>query len=87
MTNNFAIITILGRDKASASKEAVVQLRYLNLRDKITVHEIVFAHKALTGKQPKSIEENCAELIPKKNTRSATNLNINYQKHKTTKYE
>ena len=86
-TQNFAMRTILGIDRRSSAKEALEKLRYLNLQSKRQVHEAVFAFKAINEMHPTEICKKYRELMSKGNTRSASNLILNYPKHKTSLYE
>merc|ERR1712072_630197 len=45
VSQNFAARSILGKSKYDSGKEALKELKLLNLENRLVVHESVFAHK------------------------------------------
>ena len=84
---NFALKSILGMRKHDSATEALTTLNYLNLQEKRNIHQAVFAHKALTGRTPKSITAEYLKLLPYEGRREAVKGNLNIPIHKKAKYE
>ena len=87
VAQNFAVRSILGRHKHESAKEALKELRLLNLEKRRVVHAAVFAHKSLTNKTTKSIYQKYQEFRPKTKTRSSINYKINIPRHNLSKYK
>ena len=79
---NFALKSILGMRKHDSATEALTTLNYLNLQEKRNIHQAVFAHKALTGRTPKSITAEYLKLLPYGGRREAVKRNLNIPIHK-----
>ena len=83
---NFAIRTILNKNRRDSSSEALKELKYLNLQQKRQVHEGVFIQKALIKKSSKNITEDYLKYLPTSNTRFAHAGKLTLPKHRTTKH-
>ena len=83
---NFAIRTIVGKSKRESVRENLKELKLLNLEKRRTVHECVFAHKALNLKLPKLICQKYNNFKPIPKTRQYTNSKLNIPKHKQSKF-
>ena len=69
VTQNFAVRSILGKSKYDSGKEALKELKLLNLEQRRVVHESVFAHKGLIGNLPKNVQNRYKLYLPKMSTR------------------
>ena len=87
LAQNFAARSILGMKKSASAKTALRKLKFLNLQQRRTVHEAVFAHKSLLNKHPDNINSIYQQHLPTRNTRGAASERLNVPKHKTSKYE
>ena len=87
VTQNFAVRSILGRSKHSSATEALRTLNFLPLSDKRKVHEAVYVHKAMNGRQPKEITDQYNSYKPKQNPRTCKLATLNIPKHATEQYK
>ena len=87
LAQNFEARSILGMKKSASAKTALRKLKFLNLQQRRTVHEAVFAHKSLLNKHPDNINSIYQQHLPTRNTRGAASERLNVPKHKTSKYE
>ena len=86
-TQNFAARSILGKSKHSSATEALTTLKFLPLKEKRTIHEAVYTHKAFRCKLPLEVTEQYKNLEPKKNLRSSKCKTLNIPKHATEQYK
>ena len=87
VAQNFAVRSILGRQKHESAKAALKELGLLNLENRRVVHAAVFAHKSLSNKTTQSINQKYQEFRPKTNTRNSINYKINIPRHNMSKYK
>ena len=87
LAQNFAARSILGMKKTDSATTALHKLKFLNLQQRRTVHEVVFAHKSLENKHPDNINRKYHDQLPTGNTRSAIARKLNIPKHQTAKFE
>ena len=87
VAQNFAVRSILGKQKHESAKAALKELRLLNLEKRRVVHAAVFAHKSLTKKTTLPIYKKYQEFIPKLKTRNSQNHKINIPRHNLSKYK
>ena len=87
VAQNFAVRSILGKQKHESAKAALKELRLLNLEKRRVVHAAVFAHKSLTKKTTLSIYKKYQEFRPKLKTRNSQNHKINIPRHNLSKYK
>ena len=87
VAQNFAVRSILGRQKHESAKAALKELRLLNLENRRVVHAAVFAHKSLSNKTTQSINQKYQKFRPKTNTRNSLNYKINIPRHNMSKYK
>ena len=84
---NFAAKSITGNRKYDSATESLRKLKLLNLKQRRSVHETVFVHKALLQKNTAKINEEYNQLIPTTNTRFAKLGKLKPPIHKTSKFE
>ena len=87
VTQNFAIKSIVGAKKFDHASNSFEKLKFLKLKQRRKVHEVVFIHKALLGNLPDTICEKYIQQCPTSNNRSSTSAKLNLPIHKTSKYE
>ena len=87
LAQNFAARSILGMRKSDSATAALKHLKFLNLKQRRTVHETVFTHKSITNLHPDSINYIYQQQQSKSNTRGAASGKLNIPRHKTAKYE
>ena len=87
VTQNFAIKSITGAKKYDHASNSFEKLKFLKLKQRRKVHEVVFVHKALLGNLPDTICEKYIQQCPTSNNRSSTSAKLNLPAHKTSKYE
>ena len=73
--------------KTDSATTALHKLKFLNLQQRRTVHEVVFAHKSLENKHPDNINRKYHDQLPTGNTRSAIARKLNIPNHQTAKFE
>ena len=84
---NFALRSIMNRNKQESATNILQELKFLNLQQKRKVHEAVFIQKALVNKQSQNITDNYLKYLPTSNTRFAAAGKLTLPKHKTFKYQ
>ena len=84
---NFAARSITGNNKMDSATESLKKLKFLNLKQRRTIHETVFTHKAILLKNSDNLNEEYRQYVPQTNTRYANKGKLNIPKHKTTKFE
>ena len=87
VTQNFAARSILGKSKYDSGKNALRELKLLNLEQRRLVHESVFAHKALSEKLPKNVQLRYKLYLPKLSTRRSKLHKLNIPQHNLTKFK
>ena len=87
VSQNFAARSILGKSKYDSGKEALRELKLLNLQQRRVVHESVFAHKGLCGKLPITIQNRFEQYLPKMSTRKSKYKKLNIPQHNLSKYK
>ena len=87
VTQNFAARSILGRSKLESGKEALKELKLLNLEQRRVVHESVFAHKGLCEKLPRNIQKRFKLYQSKLYTRKSKNHKLNIPQHNLSKFK
>ena len=87
VAQNFAVRSILGRTKFDSGKQALRELKLLNLEQRRVVHESVFAHKGLCGKLPRNIKNRYKKYQSKIATRKSKNHKLNIPQHNLTKFK
>ena len=87
VSQNFAVRSITGAKKHESATESFAKLKFLNLKQRRQIHEVVFAHKSLVHSNPNEINEMYLKQCPTSNTRSASSATLNYPSHKTRKYQ
>ena len=87
VAQNFAVRSILGRTKFDSGKQALRELKLLNLEQRRVVHESVFAHKGLSGKLPRNIQNRYKKYQSKISTRKSKNHKLNIPQHNLTKFK
>ena len=87
VSQNFAARSMLGKSKYDSGREALKQLKLLNLEQRRVVHESVFAHKGLSGKLPISIQNRFNKYLSKINTRKSKHKKLNIPQHNLAKYK
>ena len=87
VSQNFAARSILGKSKYDSGKEALKELKLLNLENRRVVHESVFAHKGLSEKLPISIQNRYNKYKSKMNTRKSKYKKLNIPQHNLSKYK
>ena len=85
VSQNFAARSILGKSKYDSGKEALKELKLLNLENRRVVHESVFAHKGLSEKLPISIQNRYNKYKSKMNTRKSKYKKLNIPQHNLAK--
>ena len=78
---------MLGMRKDTPSETALKQANMLPLQEKRKIHDAVYAHKALSGKQPIAIIKEYQQYKSLKNNRSAERLVLTIPKHKTENFK
>ena len=84
---NFAAKSITGKRKSDSATESLKELKFLNLKQRRTIHETVFIHKAILQQSSANINEEYQKYVPDTNTRYAKKGKFNIPVHKTTKFE
>ena len=87
VSQNFAARSILGKSKYDSGKEALKELKLLNLENRRVVHESVFAHKGLSEKLPISIQNRYNKYKSKMNTRKSKYKKLNIPQHNLAKFK
>ena len=87
VSQNFAARSILGKSKYDSGKEALKELKLLNLEQRRVVHESVFAHKGLIGNLPISIQNKYYKYLSKFNTRKKKYKKLNIPQHNLAKFK
>lgn len=87
LAQNFAARSILGMKKSESATTALKKLKLLNLKERRTIHETVFAHKSILNQHPININNAYQSQLSKLNTRSATEKKLTIPRHRTSKYE
>ena len=87
VSQNFAARSILGKSKYDSGKEALKELKLLNLEQRRVVHESVFAHKGLNGNLPISIQNKYYKYLSKLNTRKNKYKKLNIPQHNLAKFK
>ena len=87
VAQNFAVRSILGRNKYESAKNCYKELKLLNLEQRRVVHEAVFVHKSLCNKTTKSIKNKYISFKPKLNTRRAKSFKLNIPQHNASKFK
>ena len=84
---NFAAKSITGNRKYDSATNSLKKLKLLNLGQRLTVHETVFAHKAIQGKSSANINKIYQDYLSTGNTRQASNRTLTVPAHKTSKFQ
>lgn len=84
---NFAAKSITGNRKYDSATNSLKKLQLLNLQQRLTVHETVFAHKAIQDKSSANINKIYKDHLSIGNTRQAANRKLTVPTHKTSKFE
>ena len=84
---NFALRIIKNKRKRDSAKDILIEMKFLNLKQKRQVHEAVFIKKALMNKVSQNITDKYLEYLPNDKTRQATEGKLNLPNHRTTHYE
>ena len=71
----YAVKSILGKRKYDSGSEALKELKLINLKKRRMVHEAVFAHKSITEKTTKTINNRYNNYKSKFNTRNSAKIN------------
>ena len=87
ITQNFSIKSITGAKKYDHVTESFEKLKFLNLKQRRNIHEVVFAHKSLLGNHPNEICQMFLQQCPTSNTRGSHAALLNIPTHKTQKYQ
>ena len=87
IVQNFASKSITGHKKYDSATASLRQLKLLTLKQRRTVHEVVFAHKVLKEKIPLNIYNIYQNHFSKSTTRFAKQNKLRLPIHKTTKFE
>ena len=86
-TQNLAVKSMLGMKKDASSETALKQANMLTLQDKREIHEAVFTHKALAGRQPAATISSYQKHLSLKNNRTAEKKILSIPKHKTENFK
>ena len=86
VTQNFAVKSITGLKKCDHATKAFEKLQFLNLKQRRTIHEVVFTHKSLLENHPQSICQMYVNQYSKNDTRSSKSF-LNYPQHRTQKFQ
>ena len=73
--------------KDASSETALKQANMLNLQEKREIHEAVFTHKALAGRQPAATLSEYQKYLSLKNNRTAEKKILSIPKHKTENFK
>ena len=84
---NFAAKSITGNKKYDSATNSLKHLKLLNLEQRLSIHETVFAHKAIEGKLSANINKIYKDHLSTGNTRQATNQKLTVPAHKTSKFQ
>merc|ERR1712121_605170 len=87
VTQDFAARSILGRSNLESGKQALRELKLLNLEQRRVVHESVFAHKGLCEKLPRNIQNRFKLYQSKFYTRKSKNHKLNIPQHNLSKFK
>ena len=87
VSQNFAVRSLTGAKKRESASESFEKLKFLNLKQRRLIHEVVFAHKSLLHHHPNDICDMYTRQCPTSNTRSSTTATLNLPPHNTHKYE
>ena len=87
LVQNFAAKSITGNKKRDSATKSLKKLKFLNLKQRRTVHETVFIHKSLLGINPANINEDYTQQKPTGNTRRAQQGKLNLPTHQSSKYQ
>ena len=87
IVQNFASKSITGHQKYDSATASLRQLKLLTLKQRRTIHEVVFAHKVLQDKIPTNIYNVYQNHFSKTNTRFAKQNKLRVPAHRTTKFE
>ena len=87
IVQNFGAKSITGRGKYDSATAALRELKLLTLKQRRTIHEVVFAHKIILEKKPITIYNQYQQHFSKANTRLAKKQKFRILKHRTTKFQ
>ena len=87
IVQNFAAKSITGSRKYDSATAALRQLKLLTLKQRRTIHEVVFAHKIILEKTPITIYNQYQCHFSKANTRLSKLQKFRIPKHRTTKFQ
>ena len=87
IVQNFAAKSITGNKKRDSATNSLRKLKFLNLQQRRTIHEAVFANKSLVQQNPMNINTEYQQQRPTSNTRHSQHGKLNIPIHHTSKYE